>query len=66
LVGNGKNSNNATNAPHPVSMPTMPANFGADDSPALFAVKPAIGEDDREVYRAGVMVSSDEIEGVAP
>jgi hypothetical protein len=47
-------------------MPTMPANFGADDSPALLAVKPAIGEDDREVYRAGVMVSSDEIEGVAP
>jgi hypothetical protein len=44
----------------------MPASLGAEDASFFVEDKPVVGEDVLEVYRAGVIVSSEEIEGVAP
>jgi hypothetical protein len=44
----------------------MPASCGAVDGSALDVVSPAVGEEERETYRAGVIVSSEDMEDAGP
>jgi hypothetical protein len=52
---------NATKAPQPVNVPTIPASF-EEDSDGLIVVRASWAEGVRERKRAGVIVSSEDMD----